>query len=453
MTRKNLINLLWLVVVLFITSGCAGTEVGEEIGEIITTNNYKGDENYTNEEGSLNHYMKVEADEKVDKTIATSNYEESKVNTNKENILYHYFEAQIGEGTNDAMTMISAGVGRSFAIHSDGSLWAWGTNWKGGLGDGTTENRCSPVKIMDDAIAVSAEWYRSWAIKSDGSLWGWGDISELIGEASDTYQPSPIKIMEDVVAISSALNSSLVKKEDGNIWTVEYEPTKVMEDVTAISVGGINYTLAIRSDGSLWAWGSMAVEAPPLDQSYYPNIFHIESPIKIMEDVIAVSIGGNRAMAITSDSALWGWGSGILLEDGIKTTSFAPVRIMENVVAVSAGLWYTMVIKNDGSLWAWGDNWFGQLGDGTREYRIYPVKIMENVASVSTRSWDGHFNPGWGWSVTHTLAVKNDGTLWAWGSNNYGQLGYCTADFFRYEDDGFVGEISTIPHPVKIIGR
>jgi len=453
MTRKGLINLLWLVVILFAISGCTRTEAGEEgytVDKVTSTIDYQGEKSYTSNENTLNNYVEVEVNENEDKSAAGGDYEDDEGYTSKENIPYQYFEASIGEGINDAMTMISAGVDRSFAIHADGSLWAWGWNRDGLLGDDTTENRYSPVKVMNDVITVSAEWHRTWAIKSDGSLWGWGDVSALIGEASGTYQLSPVKVMEDVVAISSGFNTSLVIRIDGNLWSIGNDPTKIMEDVAAVSVGGEGYTLAIRGDGSLWAWGMMTLGAPTPVHGYHPNIFHIESPVKIMEDVIAVSVGANHAMAITSDSALWAWGSGGSIGDGTLEIAFAPVKIMEDVIAVSAGLGYTMAIRSDGSLWAWGSNWYGQLGDGTRENRLYPVKIMENVVSVSTKLCSGRAVPGW--RPVHTLAVKTDGTLWSWGSNNNGQLGYCTADFHTYEDDGFVGPISTVPHPVKIMG-
>ena len=275
---------------------------------------------------------------------------------------------------------ISAGEERTAAIKPDGSLWVWGYNSGGQLGDGTTEDKTSPIKIMDNVVAVSAGWgVHTAAIKTDGSLWTWGYNScGQLGDDTRKDKTSPIKIMDNVTVISA----------------------------------GSDYTVAIKTDGSLWTWGYNG-RGRLGDGTTVEKI----SPVKIMDNVVAISAGSSHAAAIKTDGSLWTWGdnSSGQLGDGTTENKTSPIKIMDNVVAISAGSGHTAAIKTDGSLWIWGKNKYGQLGDGTTEYRYLPIKIMDNVATVSA-----------GWS--HSTAIKTDGSLWAWGSNYRGQLGDGTTE-------------------------
>lgn len=118
----------------------------------------------------------------------------------------------------------------------------------------------------------------------------------------------------------------------------------------AISAGEV-YTMVIKSDDSLWMWGGR-------DFSF------VEIPVKVMEDVAWVS-SSLHTMAIKTDGSLWAWGRNSFgqLGDGTTIWHDSPVKIMENVSAVSAGMMHTVALKNDGSVWAWGLNDDGQIGD------------------------------------------------------------------------------------------
>ena len=312
--------------------------------------------------------------------------------------------------------VIAAGSNHCLVIKEDGSLWAWGNNMYGQIGDSTISvyewitidpvlvtdnNKYTPVKIMDSVLSVFAGEGNSFAIKEDGSLWAWGNNE--YGKLG---------------------NGTRGQWDDCSIT-----PTKIMDDVVQVSAGR-NHTMAIKTDGSLWAWGSNFFGQLGNGRTENTWSIYYDKPIKIMDSVVLVSTGEEHTMAIKTDGSLWAWGSNFFGQLGNDTTndSNKPIKIMDDVIQVSAGRYHTMAIKNDGSLWAWGDNREGQLGDGTLTYIDYiynngtiinyieinnnkytPVKIMDSVLSVYA-------------GYSHTMAIKNDDSLWAWGNNDYGGM-------------------------------
>ncbi|MCL2399615.1 MAG: hypothetical protein FWC91_07740 [Defluviitaleaceae bacterium] len=369
-----------------------------------------------------------------------------------------------------SIKMIAVAVGDdfSFAIDADGNLWAWGENGSSRLGDGTftvreimdddgswhrqwrivdDNNRHIPIKIMDSVVSVSAGSSHAMAIRSDGSLWAWGsNIFGQLGDGTAETRRYPIKIMDSVAYVSTRGSHTMAIKTDGSLWawggnrdgqlgdgTTESRrsPVKVMDSVVYVSAGR-NHTMAIRTDGSLWAWGWNA-EGQLGDGTRNCTTEARPNPVKIMDSVASVSAGLYHTLAIKTDGSLWAWGSNWRgqIGDGtysthdenrniIDNSRHSPVKVMDSVMAASAGNSHTMAITTDGNLWAWGSNEHGRIGNGistrSRPGIIqYPIIILESVAAVST------FN--------HTLALKTDGSVWAWGSNSSGQLGDGTTKF------------------------
>ena len=236
----------------------------------------------------------------------------------------------------------------------------------------------------------------SFAVQPDGSLWVWTWDAPL---ASPGTLPTPRFGLPNRVSMVG----------DGTTAS-RREPIWIMYGVVSVSAGA-DYTMAIKADGSLWAWGANDYGQLGNGTDDQRQSYANPDPVKIMDDVAAVSAGLGHTAAIRADGSLWSWGwnSHGQLGDGTTMDRNEPVWIMADVSFVAVGLRHTMAIRADGSLWAWGWNYYGQLGDGTTTDRHEPVWIMDDVVAV-----DG---------LLHTIAIKADGALWAWGVNSSGQLG------------------------------
>jgi uncharacterized protein YjdB len=304
-----------------------------------------------------------------------------------------------------AITAVATGLHHTLVIMSDGSLWAWGYNGAYQVGDGTYIHRNAPVQVgsANDWKTVIAGGNHSLAIKADGSLWAWGYNGQgQLGDGTDIfYRNVPAQI-------GSAKD-----------WVV----------VTA----GCYHTIAIKSDGSLWAWGNNEYEQLGDGTKTNRNV-----PVQVgsAKDWATVIGGAYHTLALKTDSSLWAWGSNNSgsLGNGTYTSSNVPVQVgdAKDWSAVTAGTIHTIAIKSDGSLWAWGYNGDGQLGDGTYTWRNSPVPVgtVKDWALVTAGD-------------SQTLTLKSDGSLWAWGSNKDGRLGI--GDYVNRNIPTLVGPLPASP--------
>lgn len=359
-------------------------------------------------------------------------------------------------------------AGASFAIDDEGGLWAWGSNTYGRLGQTYTtssmddynfyhRDRYTPTKILDDVIWVACGENFGAAIKSDHTLWMWGD--NTVGQLGNggrsnrsydyggplhyfrRYQDSPIQVMGDVAAISCHGQSAAVIKLDGSLWTwgdnrwnqlgnggkgyapdwrrYKVNPNKIMDDVMAVSMGD-NGGAAVKTDGTLWTWGNCyggQLGNGTLDDGS-------DVPIQVGEGYRDVAFG-NACLAVKEDNSLWGWGdvtSGGLAgnidifdrRNGRDRYQTTPIKLMGDVDKAYTADGYNAdgylrnaaaAIKTDGSLWVWGGAATGTLGISQTKPesdRIYqPVKLLDNVSHLALSD--------------HALALDQSGVLRAWG--------------------------------------
>lgn len=327
-------------------------------------------------------------------------------------------EEQTKEQLDISVKQLAAGDYTSFFVNNDGTLYAWGNNSWGQLGDGSTENRSIPTKIMGNVSFVNTKTYRTIFIDNNGTLMACG--SSPLGNGNTHDSSVPIRIMDNV-SYAETGNHSLILKRDGTLWAfgsntygemgyeeeeILFAPEQIMSDVKTVAVGS-SFSLVVKNDGTLWTFGSN--DCGQLGDGTTTNRY---IPLKIMDNVSSVSAGNLHSLILKNDGTLWGCGLNDkgMLGDGSSTNRLQPVKITENVVAMAAGAYHSLVVKQDGTLWACGYNESGGLGDGTTKERHELVKIMENVKNVSA-------------GFDHSLVVKRDGSLWAFGGNHIGQLG------------------------------
>jgi len=340
---------------------------------------------------------------------------------------------------------ISSGEFHTIAVTNNGSvnIWGYGTGGWGALGQGNEDNLTvpTPLNVNFNGGSVYAGAFNTFIIKTDGTLWAagndqygqLGDGTYGFAHVSDTF--IQIGTASDWKFISAGLDHTLAIKNDGTLWAWGYNFHGHLGDGTyddrhrPVQIGtennwktvatGLNFSIAIKTDGTLWGWGFSSVGSIGLLTNG-----EFTSPTRIGTDndwkSIAVGKQGLHTLALKNSGALYVfgsiWSSGIGALGLGENVNFAlvPTQIGTNSDwrYISAGFNNSFGIKNNGTLWGWGQNDFGQLGDGTTQDKVLPTQIGSDD-DWSTIS-EGYY---------HTVGLKNSGGLYTWGDNTYAQLG------------------------------
>jgi alpha-tubulin suppressor-like RCC1 family protein len=296
----------------------------------------------------------------------------------------------------NSIVAISAGEGHNLALRSDGTVWAWGWNGVGQLGDGTTNDAHTPVQVggLTNVVAISGRAYHCLALKSDGTVWAWGwNKWGQLGNGSTNVTLVPVQVsgLANPVAISA----------------------------------GYTVSLALLPNGTVLVWGTGL--NGELGQGLFGDHSYTPIQVKGLSNVVSVSADFQEPNALRSDGTIWMWGWNNVgqLGNGNTSDQNLPGQILgltNMIFAGPTGDRDNCAIGADHTVWTWGRNYNGQLGIGTADQNPHPLPVQVPafgnggyVVSVQTPDW-------------HSLALRSDGTLWGWGANDHGQLGNGTTN-------------------------
>ncbi len=334
---------------------------------------------------------------------------------------------------------IAAGGMHSIAVKGDGTVWTWGDAFWGQLGNVISTNMTSPQQVtaLSGVSAVGAGWVYSVALKSDGTIvWTWGD--NVFGQLGDgtgvnSSTPVPVSGLSGVAAVQFGGHHGLALKSDHTIWAWGGNWSGQLGDGTtgnrwtpvAVSgppavagtkiAAGENHSLAVVS-GAAWAWGSNG--RGQIGHGTPDGAPHAPVQVSGLTGVVTAVAGGCvHSIALKGDGTVWAWGGNDRgqLGNGSFTDSATPVAVsgLSGITAIAAGYYSSLALRSDGTVWAWGENKYGQLGNGGSADRNTPVPVTGLSGITAIAAGNG----------SHCLAIKSDGTVWAWGDGELGQAG------------------------------
>ncbi|MFI8631293.1 RCC1 domain-containing protein [Microbacterium sp. NPDC077663] len=356
------------------------------------------------------------------------------------------------------ITAITSGQDHSLSVSEDGSVYAWGSNGSGQLGDGTTARSLVPVHLAaqlfggQKVTAVASGDHHSVALAENGRVFTWGNNNfGQLGNGTTVASRVPVEIDANrfggrrISAVAAGDYFTVVVADDGSVFSwgsngagqlgngkTGSAPYPVLvgaqhfggQKVAALSAGS-DHTVAVTTDGSVYAWGSngsgqLGIGAAP--RSHTPA--QVGRERFGGQGVKTIVAGDYHTAAIATDGSVytWGWNGSGQLGDGTLNTSSTPVHLSSEqfggraITSIAAGFAQTAAVAEDGSVYDWGFNSRGQLGNGTTVRSLAPVHLESNsfgaqkIRAVTAKD-------------QHTLAIADDGTLYAWGNNENGQLG------------------------------
>ncbi|MHB8578557.1 MAG: RCC1 domain-containing protein [Ignavibacteriaceae bacterium] len=349
--------------------------------------------------------------------------------------------AYLGDNSSNKIIAVAMGKSHSIALAEDGTVYTWGLNSDGELGNSTTTNSSIPIKVSKGSysgtaylgdnpsnkiIAVSAGNAHSVALAQDGTVYTWGNY--YIGKSN-----TPVKI-----PMGSYPGTAYLGDNPGN-------------KIISVS-GGFNYSLALAEDGSVYTWGentygqlgnntniSSTVPIKVLMGAYFGTKYLGDN---LSNKIISVVAGDCHCIAFAQDNMVYSWGRNTngQLGDSSNQHRYVPVKVLmgaysgtaylgddssNKIISLVGGESHSIAFAQDNTAYTWGHNNNGQLGEGTNKDSYVPVKVLKGAYSGSTYLGD---NPGnkiiaVSAGAFHSFALAQDGTVYSWGLNSNGQLG------------------------------
>jgi alpha-tubulin suppressor-like RCC1 family protein len=337
-----------------------------------------------------------------------------------------------------SVTAIMGGEVHNVALKSDGTVWTWGFNFQGGLGDGTTNDSALPIQAglncnppLTNVTKLGGRTYWNLAVRTDGSMWAWGmGTSGQLGNGAATNCTSPVQVANS-------------------------QPGGAVNSPKQVSCG-YTYGVALLTNGTVWTWGT-GIHGE-LGNGTTGSSF---TPVQVtgLSNITAISSGWKHTLALRADGTVWGWGfnSHGELGDGTSSNQSNAVQTLNvsNIVAISGGDYNSIALRSDGTVWKWGVNDVGELGFGTNDNTLagvvndsmvhaFPAQVIQdtfgnpftNVVLVANRDY-------------HNIAAKADGSVWMWGANDQGQCGVGTTNDL-YRPSPVLGMGARTPLPLMV---
>ena len=331
---------------------------------------------------------------------------------------------QVTTNINNDVKQVVCGIQLTFILKNDGSVWACGFNSYGSVGLGDTTNRTTftqvTTNINNDVKQIACGDIHTFILKNDGSVYSCGNNGQgQLGLGNTTnrniFVAHNFSNVKKIVFDGS--DEMLVMKSDGSIY--DGNGCKMDYQVAC----GYNHTFILKNDGSLWSCGNNGQGQLGLGDYTDRNTF-TQVTTNINNDVKQLACGYSHTFILKNDGSIWGWGNnagGALgLGDNTNRNTFTQVttNINNDVKEIACGDNRTFILKNDGSIWGCGYNYYGELGLGDTTSRNTFTKVTTNVNDIKQIVGGG----------THTFILKNDGSIWSCGKNDWGQLGLGTSD-------------------------
>ena len=333
--------------------------------------------------------------------------------------------------------ILSAGGSFCYAVDADGTIWGWGDNTKGQLGNGTKKRAFYPQQAAvtlngNDVLAIDCGNENALFLLSDGTVWTCGpnNYGQQGSSEAPAYAYEPIRIpgLENIVQISSGWGHCMARTADGKLYgwgrntggqvgngttkNVKEPVLLSLTDIVDVECGG-KYTLALDAHGQLWGWGEND-QGQLMDTGKKKKVtepVRLETGFSVRE----IACGGSTAYALSEDGKVYAWGRNDFWQLGIKDGKSSKVPVEAQLAEglkirdIYAYNTHAALVTEEGSYWTWGMMRCGQLGNGKHPSKSLPVECEIGVQVLEASM-----------GSSGSYIVKEDGTVWA---NGYGEVG------------------------------
>jgi alpha-tubulin suppressor-like RCC1 family protein len=336
-----------------------------------------------------------------------------------------------------AQSVIAGGGSHSLFLCSNSNAMACGYNPYGALGSGTTTNSSNAIQVngLNGIISVAGGKFHSLFIKNDGTAWasGQNNVGQL-GDSTTSNRTTPVQVkgVNGIIGVAAGAAHSLFLKNDGTVWACGGNFLGALGDGTnatrifPIQIGGLSGITAIaadesssfflKNDSTVWSCGGnfygQLGDGTTINRSVPVQVNAITRIVALAQGCLA-----DHTLFIRNDSTVWGCGHNNRGQLGLGMTTSdktipGQINGFNGIVGVASGISFSLFLNSNGTVWACGDNQVGQLGDGTIVERHAPVLVngISGIIAIATLG-------------ASSLYLKNNGTVWASGENTYGQLG------------------------------